>query len=185
MAWRTRLAARLLHSGGVIAYPTEAVYGLGCDPLDGEAIERLLALKGRDVGKGLILIAADLGQLRPYLELPENDRLDDVKATWPGPTTWLLPAAPDTPFWLTGGRPALAVRVTAHAPSIALCRAFGGAIVSTSANPAGRAPARNALTVRRYFGTGVDAVLSGPIDQQRRPSEIRDFATGAVLRAGG
>lgn len=185
MAWRVRLAARLLHYGGVVAYPTEAVYGLGCDPRNGEAVERLLALKGRSVDKGLILIAADLAQLRPYLELPELSRLAAVTATWPGPTTWLLPAAADTPFWLTGGRATLAVRVTAHALSAALCRAFSGAIVSTSANPAGLLPARNALTVRRYFGDRLDGLLVGSVDRHAQPSEIRDFASGAVVRAGG
>ncbi len=178
--FRLRRAAAALHAGAVIAYPTEAVWGLGCDPANGAAVLRLLALKHRPVDKGLILIAADAAQLRAFLApaaLPEP-----VAASWPGPSTWLLPAAADTPSWLTGEHDTLAVRVTAHPLAAALCRAFGGPLVSTSANRAGRPPAKSALAVRREFGDDLDLIVNGPLGGQARPTPIRDARSGAYLR---
>jgi L-threonylcarbamoyladenylate synthase len=167
----------------VIAYPTEAVYGLGCDPLDGAAVSRLLALKGRTAGKGLILIAARFAQLAPFLEPLAPALATRVLATWPGPVTWLLPARPAVPPWLRGEHDTLAVRVTAHPLAAALCTAFGGALVSTSANRAGRPPARSPLAVRRAFDGELDVVLHGPLGPGNRPTEIRDGRSGAVVRA--
>jgi L-threonylcarbamoyladenylate synthase len=181
--WRLRLATRAIRGGGLVAYPTEAVYGLGCNPLDPEAVLDLLALKSRPVGKGLILIAADFDQLRPYVTEVDAASMAAVHASWPGPHTWLLPARPATPPWLTGDHPTLAVRVTGHPVAAALCR-LAGPLVSTSANPAGRRPARDALTVRRYFGDALDAVVCGPVDRTRGPSAIRDASTGRLLRGG-
>lgn len=182
-SFKLREAARAIRRGAVIAYPTEAVYGLGCNPLDGAAVRRLLAIKGRDVRKGVILIAADFEQLRPYLAPLSGEQLDRVTADWPGPVTWVLPAAPDLPAWLSGGRDTVAVRVTAHPLAADLCRAAGMPLVSTSANPSGRPPARTALQVRLRC-PGVDRVLAGATGGRRRPTEIRDLASGRRLRAG-
>ena len=182
--WQLRHARRVLRGGGVIAYPTEAVYGLGCDPLDPHAVERLLALKERPVDKGLILVAARFDQLTPFLRPLTADIRQRVEPTWPGPVTWLLPAAPNTPWWLTGAHDSLAVRVTAHPGTAALCKAFGGPLVSTSATLAGHPPARTALTVRRVFGDAVDYILPGELGDAKRPSEIRDAVSGHVLRQG-
>lgn len=179
--FRLRRAARVVVDGGVIAYPTEAVYGLGCDPLRADAVERILALKGRDRAKGLILIAADLGQIADLLAPLPEDRLTEIRATWPGPHTWVWPAAAGTPSWLTGGRDTLAVRITAHPFAAALCRACGP-LVSTSANPSGLPPARSALRVRRWFGGRLDLILSGPLGGLQRPTTIRDARTGTTLR---
>lgn len=182
--WRLRLAVRWLRAGGVIAYPTEAVYGLGCDPLDRRAVQRILDIKRRPLAAGLILIAADFFQVEDFLlPLPPALRRR-VFATWPGPVTWLLPCRPEAPVWLRGRHDSLAVRVTAHPTAAALCTRFGGALVSTSANPRGRNPARTPLQVRRYFGGTVDHVLTAPLGGQARPSEIRDGRTLAVVRAG-
>src|SRR3569833_371797 len=154
--WHIKRAAVLLHAGAVVAYPTEAVWGLGCDPLDGEAVSRLLAIKRRPMHKGLILIAAGFQHVLPFVA-PLNAALEEkVLATWPGPVTWLLPARPETPYWLRGAHTNIAVRVTAHPVAAALCRRFGGARVSTSANRAGRSPARSyfagAAPLRRRGG---------------------------------
>ena len=176
-------AVRVLRAGGVIAYPTEAVYGLGCDPLNRQAVDRLLAIKQRPLSKGLILIASRFDQLAPFVQrLPDalRRRLDE---TWPGPVTWLLPANPATPRWLRGEHASLAVRVTAHPLAAALCDSFGGAIVSTSANPSGRPPARSALQVRLRC-PGVDLVMHGATGGLMRPTAIRDAITGRVLRGG-
>lgn len=182
--WHLRAAARVLRDGGVIAYPTEAVYGLGCDPLNPDAVMRLLALKQRPVSAGLILIAADFSQVEPFL-LPVSSRVRRrIFASWPGPITWLLPARPETPAWLRGRHSNLAVRVTGHAGTAALCRHFGGALVSTSANPRGQAPARSSLQVRRYFSDRLDYQLPGSLGGRDRPSEIRDAQTDRILRGG-
>ncbi len=180
--WQLRQAARAIHSGGLIAYPTEAVYGLGCDPLNAAAVQRLLNLKGRAMDKGLILIAADLDQLRPFLLPLDSDGEATLHTTWPGPVTWLLPARPETPRWLRGCHETLAVRVTAHPLAAALCRQLGHPLVSTSANRSGQTPARSALAVRRQLGPALEFIVSGPLGNQARPTPIRDLASGRILR---
>jgi L-threonylcarbamoyladenylate synthase len=181
--FRLRLAARLLRRGAVVAYPTEAVYGLGCDPLNPAAVDRILAIKGRPVSKGLILIAAEFRQLAPFVEmLDEGSRMAEVLASWPGPHTWLLPAASGCPSWLTGQHDTLAVRVTAHPVAAGLCRAAGMSLVSTSANRSGQPPARTALQARRRCGSTLDLTVHGATGGLLRPTPIRDAATGALVR---
>ncbi len=178
-------AARMLGRGGVIAYPTEAVWGLGCDPRDEAATLRLLALKQRDVDKGLILIAAAEKQLAPFVDfgsLGEAQRAT-VRDSWPGPNTWIVPASPDAPRWITGDHDGIAVRVTAHPGVVALCEAFGAALVSTSANRAGLPAANTFAALDPAVVAGVDGVLEGETGGLERPSAIRDARTGAVLRA--
>ena len=181
--WKLREAARCFHRGGLLAYPTEAVFGLGCNPLDGEAVQRLLELKQRPTEKGLILIAAHFDQLRPFVEPLAPDLMAPVLASWPGPATWLLPAAPHTPYWLTGRHDTLAVRVTAHPLAATLCRACRSPLVSTSANPAGHPPARTPLGVRRLLPGGVDCIVHGAVGPETRPTSIRDARSGARIRA--
>lgn len=183
--WSLRRAARTLREGGVVAYPTEAVYGLGCDPFNEQAALRLLTIKGRAIAKGLILIAANIDQLRPLLLPLSEETMAPVLASWPGPSTWILPASPRVPIWLTGDSKGIAVRVTAHPLAARLCECFGSALVSTSANPSGRPPARSALQARRALGGRVDYFLSGPTGGNALPSEIRDVRNGRLLRAGG
>lgn len=181
--WKLREAARVINGGGIIAYPTEAVFGLGCDPLDGAAVQRLLTLKGRPVSKGLILIAADFDQLRPFVGQLESRLMKQLLESWPGPNTWVLPAAGDLPGWLTGSHDSLAVRVTDHPVAAELCRSCDTPLVSTSANPSGYRPARTALTVRHFFPSGVDLIISGPLGAQGRPTRIRNAINGRLVRA--
>ncbi|MCW8891145.1 MAG: L-threonylcarbamoyladenylate synthase [Sedimenticola sp.] len=180
--WKLREAARCFNSGGLIAYPTEAVYGLGCDPLNRQSMEWLLSLKQRPIEKGVILIAADYQQLIPFIKPLDEDRMQVIKASWPGPNTWLLPAADNLPFWLTGIHSTLAVRVTGHPVAAALCRACNSPIVSTSANRSGKHPAKNPLQVRKQLGSGVDCIIHAPLGNNPSPSTIRDGATGKVIR---
>lgn len=179
---RLRLAARCIRNGGILAYPTEAVYGLGCDPGNQAALQRLLTIKQRPEHKGLILIAADFAQLQPFIDPPDPARMQAVFATWPGPVTWLLPARADTPYLLRGRHTTLAVRVTAHPLAAALCLAVGTALVSTSANLGGRPPARTPLQVRSALGAQIDLVLTGRCGTRTRPSTIRDGRTGTLIR---
>ncbi|HEC18715.1 MAG TPA: tRNA threonylcarbamoyladenosine biosynthesis protein RimN [Gammaproteobacteria bacterium] len=180
--WQLSQAARIIHSGGVIAYPTEAVFGLGCDPLNPEAVAHLLALKQRPMNKGLILIAADLAQLSPFIAPLSAEDEAQLATTWPGPHTWLVPVRADTPRWLRGRHETIAVRVTAHPIAAALCRAAGQALVSTSANPAGSPPAITPMQVRRYFPDTLDALLHGPLGAETGPTPIRDLTTKKLIR---
>jgi len=179
-------AAALLHGGGVLAYPTEAVFGLGCDPHDRAAFGRVFALKQRPATQGVLLIAADFAQVEHYIELADvpDEVLAQVRASWPGPHTWIFPRSAEVPPWVAGEHVGIALRVTAHAPAVALCRAFGGALVSTSANPHGQPPARAASTVAEYFGDALDGLLGAPLGGQASPTTIRDALSGAIIRAG-
>lgn len=181
-AHQLRMAARILRSGGVIAHPTEGVYGLACDPLNPEAVDRILALKGRAFETGFIVLAASVGALRPLCAPLPAKRWAEVAASWPGPLTWILPAASWVPDWVTGGRDTLATRVTAFAPAAELCLEAGGLLISTSANPSGKPPARTALRARVYFGGGIDGLLGGTTGGLTRPTPIRDAASGRWLR---
>jgi L-threonylcarbamoyladenylate synthase len=173
-------AAHILRQGGVVAYATESCFGLGCDPRNPSAIKRVLRLKRRPMKKGLLLIAADVGQLQPYCaEFPPQ-----VLATWPGAHTWLLPAKKNAPRWIMGNHARIALRVTAHRQAAALCHGAGMAIVSTSANRSGEAPSRSYReTVRRFRGK-VDYILPGHTGGLARPSAIMDAKTGKTIRAG-
>lgn len=178
-------AAALLRAGGVVAYPTEAVWGLGCDPCVEAAVLRLLALKQRAVDKGLILVAASVGQLDGLVDwaaLPEP-RGRAVRATWPGPHTWVVPATAGVPRWITGAHDGVAVRVSAHAGVVALCEGFGGPLVSTSANPAGAAPPRSREAFDPALLADLDGVVVGEVGGLAEPTAIRDALTGHVLRA--
>ena len=173
-----------LKRGGVIAYPTEAVWGLGCDPFNEAAVMRLLAIKQRDVAKGLILIAGERAQLDGLLEwsaLPD-DRLAAVDATWPGPNTWIVPATPRVPRWITGAHAGVAVRVSAHPVVVALCEHFGGVLVSTSANRASEPPAFRREQLDPALLAQLDGCSSGETGGLVAPTAIRDARSGAVLR---
>jgi L-threonylcarbamoyladenylate synthase len=182
MTWQIREAVRRIGSGGVIAYPTETVYGLGCDPFNAMAVLRVLDLKQRKIGQGLILIASDFAQLEPLLQpLPVAVR-NRVLKTWSGPITWTLPCLPETPVWLRGAHRSLAVRLTSHPLARTLCEAWDGPLVSTSANRHGKPPAISALGVRIAFDAELDCILHGKVSATGTPSEIRDGITGRVLR---
>lgn len=175
-------AYRALCAGAVVAYPTEAVWGLGCDPHNAHAVARLLALKRRSRRKGLILIAANFEQIAPYLGPLPPARLLQMKASWPGPVTWLVPASKRVPRWIRGEHDSVALRVTAHPVASALCYVFGAPIVSTSANLSGREPERSKLRLRRRLGAGLGCVVPGPLGDLPRPTPIRDALTGKLVR---
>ncbi len=179
--WKLRQACLALNDDGVIAYPTEAIFGVGCDPWSETAIIKLLAMKRRPLEKGLILIAANFNQLQDFIQPLSAEVLAKVTQSWPGPTTWLLPVRETISPLLTGGRETLAVRVTAHPLAAELSRRFGGPIVSSSANITGLRPARNVHQVHWQL-PAVDYVLSGALGGSSKPSTIRDALTDEVLR---
>lgn len=168
----------------MIAYPTEAVFGLGCDPDNEQAINRLLALKERHEHKGLIIIAADVSQLQNYVreDLISDEMWQRTQETWPGPVTWLMPAQTSVSRLLTGDHETLAVRVTAHPIAHQLCEHFAKPIVSTSANKAGFEPARSITELNQQFSTGLSCIVDGEINLNASPSEIRDLVTNKIIR---
>lgn len=176
-------AVAVLKKGGVIAYPTEAVFGLGCDPNQPAAIQRLLELKQRPAEKGLILVAAEMAQLEPWLLPLDEDIRKRMLASWPGPVTWLCPVPESVSLLLRGQHQSLAVRVSAHPTVQALCRAFGGAIISTSANISDQPAARSAKAVRDIFVDKLDMIVEGELGESERPTEIRDALTNNIIRS--
>jgi L-threonylcarbamoyladenylate synthase len=179
--WHIRQAVQTLQQGGIIAYATEAVFGLGCDPWDEAAVTHLLALKQRPLDKGLILIASSLEQLEDFIQPLSTELRQKLLNSWPGPNTWLVPADANIPYYLCGKYDTIAVRVTAHKQVRDLCDAFGGAIVSTSANLAGMPPAK---TTREVYWRlpEVDYVLPGLCAGSNKPTTIRHAVTGEIIR---
>ncbi len=175
-------ASQALRNGRVIAYPTEAVWGLGCDPFNRQAAYKILKLKSRPVRKGLIIVAANTEQLSFLLAPLQPEQLTTLYASWPGPNTWLIPHHGAIPPWVCGEHNTVAVRVSAHPVVQALCESFGGPIVSTSANPQGLCPAKFACQARKYFANAV-TYAPGKVDINATPSRIRDLISGQTLRA--
>ena len=181
-------AVEMLKQGHVIAYPTEAVWGLGCDPNQEQAFQKILNLKKRPIEKGVILLAEDIERIRHLLDPLEKSIQAQIIASWQPlktqqrATTWLLPVSDAIPKWIYGQHDRVAIRVTQHPLCQNLCRAFDGLIVSTSANPAGLTPAKNAQQVRDYFQDQL-YILDGALGQSPEPSRILDAVTGAIIRA--
>ena len=178
--WQVVRAADVLRRGGVIANATEAVIGLAARANERGAGKRIRRLKRRPRGKPFIVVVADVEQLSRLVKLG-TPCLEQILASWPGPHTWVLPATRNAPRWLVSAAQDIAVRVTAHPQMSALCRVVGP-IVSTSANPAGRRPARSMLAARRYFRSQVDVYLVGSLGASSRPTTIRDGCTGKPIR---
>jgi L-threonylcarbamoyladenylate synthase len=173
-------AAKVLLRGGVIAYPTEGVFGLGCLPDDQQALRRLLDIKRRDAAKGLIVIAADAEQLEGWVDLPAGRSLPGPDPSYP--ITWIVPFGTKVSPVLRGQHASLAVRITSNPVAKALCLAAGSPLVSTSANLSGKPTARNRFVLRRQFADVVDYIVPGDCGPSSGPSEIRDFISGKILR---
>lgn len=175
-----------LQQGEVIAYPTEGVFGVGCDPDNPQAIKKLLDLKQRPMDKGLILIAASYEQLLPYIDESQltEAQLATVKATWPGPVTWIMPTSSKVTDWVSGQFESIAVRVTDHPLVQRMCNEFGKPLTSTSANLTGEPPCMTTEEVQQQLGQYLVAILEGQTGGREKPSEIRDAKTSKILRQG-
>lgn len=174
-------AGRVLRGGGVIAYPTEGVFGLGCLPGALPAVARILSMKDRDPAMGLILIAAREAQLAEWTGIDTDNTRLESSATQP--ITWVVPAAPGLPYWISGAHTGVAVRITSHPVAAALCDEAGSALVSTSANRSGQPPARTSYVLRRQFRDLVDYIVPGNCGPAAGPSEIRIHSSNQVIRA--
>ncbi len=177
-AARVEAAAQWVSDGGVIAYPTEGVFGFGCSPFDAAALHRVIGIKRRRADKGMIVVGAEPRHLEPVA----GNLAHSLPVSTGRATTWIVPALPGTSPALTGGGATVAVRLTQHPLARALCVAIAGPLVSTSANRAGGPPLRDARAVRLRFGREVDDVLWGACGGDPRPSRIVDWETGHVIR---
>lgn len=182
MTKNIQTAVSVLQRGGVIAYPTEYCFGLGCDPNNQAAVERILKIKRRAVEQGLILIASDLSQISEYADLDATPLREQILHSWPGAVTWTLPAQSQVPSWIVGQHSSIAMRLTAHTHSVAICDGFGHAIVSTSANRHAQAALLSAEQVDNEMGSEVDYIVYADVGGAQAASQIRDAMTGEILR---
>lgn len=184
MQFEPETFTHIFKNGEVFAYPTEAVYGLGCDPLNEVGVYEILALKSRPVEKGMILIAQDISQIWDFVrfnDVSESTRRA-INESWPGPVTWLLPKSSKTPDYVSGDSDMVAVRVTTHPLVRKMCQAVGSPIISTSANPASEEPARSSEEVESYFGEKV-IIIDGSLGEQQAPSKIIHSQTMEIIRS--
>jgi len=181
-SWEISKAASIVSQGGVIAYPTEAVYGLGCSAYCQDAVEKILRLKFRKPHKGLILVGYDIGQFNNWIDIKRVQNSTEIMNSWPGPVTWIIPVSRKAPTWITGNHPGIAIRISAH-PVVRSLTKHAGILVSTSANPSMRKPARTSLQVRNYFGKSIEYIIPGTTDKNNNPTEIRDAITGQIIRS--
>lgn len=175
-------AAQRIRDGAVVAYPTEAVFGLGCDPCNEAAVMQLLAIKQRPVNKGLILLAGSCEQLHDWVQASAAD-WQKMQARWPGPVTFLVPASKRVPAWIRGDHASVAIRVSGHPLARQLALAAATPIVSTSANLAGCDAHRYQQSLAAELGAQLDGIVAGDCNISTRPSTIIDLASNTVIRA--
>lgn len=173
-------AYEILRSGGLLAYPTEAVYGLGCDPFNQQAIEKLLHLKQREPTKGLIVVVANWSQVYPLISSVSEKALQKVALTWPGHVTWVFPKSSSVLDIVSGYTDTVAIRMSAHPIVQALCAK--GPVVSTSANIHGQQPARDEASLQLQFPKGIDGLVLGTLGHATKPSAIFDALSGKQWR---
>ena len=175
-------AASAVKAGEIIAYPTEAIYGLGCDPTNQSTLQKLVELKSRSANKGLILVANSWEQLEPFVSLTDSSVLDTAMHSWPGPVTWIMPSSDKCSSLLTGNRDTIAVRISDHPVVRKLCEECQYALVSTSANISGQEPLPNTEQIEHAFAGKIAGVVSGSLGGLRSATSIFDARTGAQLR---
>ena len=181
--WRYRRAVLALRAGGIVAYPTEAVYGIGCDPWDRAAVVRVFAVKHRPGRKRCIVMAAHPSQLGRLVDIHARQFTRFASRYWPGPVTLVAPACDRAPEWLVDADGTVATRVTDHPVAGGLCASFRGPLISTSANRAGRPPLRDVFSVRAAFGTEIDWYVPGRVGGLDSPTRIIDVRDGRMIRS--
>jgi len=173
-------AAHIIRHGGIIAYPTDTIYGLGCDPYNAEAVSSINEIKQRPLHKQFILLAGDINQV---LSLVDLDKEQQQKITHAAePTSWVIEAKPSVPSWLVSDDGSITIRISQQHDVQRLCHALGHAIISTSANPSGKPPARNSLELHRYFHHNLDMILAEHQMLAGRPSKVIRLCDNHVIR---
>lgn len=178
-------AIEIYKNGGILAYPTEAVFGIGCDPDNEQALERLLTVKNRSANKGLILLAGEYSQLVPYIDesLISEDMRAIMLSKWPDGITQIVPKNKNISPLLSGKFNTIAIRVTSQADVVALCKELNKPVVSTSANLSGQEPAKTWQTLSSELIERVDFVIKGATLGHEKPSQIIYALTGEVVRS--
>jgi L-threonylcarbamoyladenylate synthase len=175
-------AVTAVRNGEVIVYPTESVYGLGCDPFNYAAVKKLLEIKQRSVDKGLILIAGHVQQILPLIKPKSSFDLANALKTWPGHNTWVFPKSELIPDWISGNHQTIAVRVSQHPTVVNLCNNLNSALVSTSANLSNQQVLTSIKALKNIFGDKIGAYIDAPLGQELLPSQIRDAHTLQTYR---
>jgi len=175
-----RHAAHIVKNGGVIAYPTDTIYGLGCDPFDPDAIEKINRIKQRPLNKHFILLAGDVKQLRRLIQINTDQEKTLTQNTLP--TSWIVKASEDAPSWLTDSSGNLTIRISNDDNVQRLCRALGHAIISTSANISGKSPAKNSFALHKYFHHKVDKILLANKKPSAKASRIIRLCDNQIIR---
>jgi L-threonylcarbamoyladenylate synthase len=175
-----RHAAHIIRHGGVIAYPTETIYGLGCDPYNFQAVESINLIKQRPLEKQFILLAANLEQIKSLVLLTKEQENTITQNTQP--TSWIISASQYAPPWLIDKNNSITIRISKHQDVQKLCNALGHAIISTSANISGKKPAAGALDLHRYFHRTVDKILISNQKQANKSSKIIRLCDNYVIR---
>lgn len=175
-----RHAAHIIRHGGIIAYPTDTVYGLGCDPYNADAVEKINLIKQRPLNKYFILLASDIKQVQPLLHTTKAQQKLITQSD--EPTSWIVNASPNAPEWLTNKSHTITIRIS-HSPTVQkLCSALGHPIISTSANISGRRPAKNALELYQFFYKKVDKILLANKPLTTKPSKIIRLCDNYIIR---
>lgn len=175
-----RHAAHIIRRGGIIAYPTDTIYGLGCNPFNIEAVERINTIKQRPANKQFILLAAHIDQVRSLIVLDSDHKSLISLST--EPTSWIVKASQHAPCWLTDKDNSLTFRISKNETVEKLCSALGHAVISTSANISGKKPAKNALEIHRYFHNTVDKILASNKKLTGSPSKIIRLCDNHIIR---
>lgn len=172
-----------LNNNQVVAYPTEAVFGLGCLPQSEVALQRLLALKQRDSNKGLILIAPEFKFFLPWININQlsMSEIQRLQAPTIQPTTWVVPVNTEISPLIRGVFSTVAIRICRHFPVIQLCQTLRSPIISTSANLSGMPPARTVKEVQVQFGLDFP-ILQGDVGEWHKPSQIVDLKSLSLIR---
>jgi L-threonylcarbamoyladenylate synthase len=175
-------AVKAVRNGDIIIYPTESVYGLGCDPYNYSAVKKLLEIKQRSVDKGLILIAGNIQQILPMIRPKSASDLANALKTWPGHNTWVFPKSKLVPHWVSGNHQTIAVRVSKHPTVIELCNKLNSSLISTSANLSNQEVLTSIKALKHIFGDKIAAYIDAPLGQESLPSQIRDAHTLQIYR---
>ena len=175
-----RHAAHVINSGGIIAYPTDTIYGLGCDPYDADAVARLSDIKSRSALKQFILLAGHIEQIKAFVDLTEDQqqKITQNKEA----TSWVIKANKHTPAWLLNKDKTVTIRLSKHSDVKKLCHILGHAIISTSANLSGQRPARNALELHQRFHSSIDKIMASNEKLTARPSKVIRLCDNHILR---
>lgn len=171
-----------INTGGIVAYPTESVFGLGGDAANEQVAGRIINLKQRVFSKGLITIISDLDQVLGWLDHDYKSHWAKALDCWPAAVTWLFPAGEQAPAWLTGGGQRIALRIPDHPVARELCNLSGKALISSSANRSGDPPAVTSAEVIEQFSDQIDAIVDRQCGSRVEPSQIRDLTSGNSVR---